>query len=259
MKIFVCIKQVPDTDTKIRILADQTGIDPASVTKWVLNPFDEVAVEEAIKTRDKYPGSQVWVVCVGPKTRTVEAIRTALAMGADEGIAVNTAETLDAYATAKCLAACIKAEGDAKLIFTGKLAIDYNQSSVNQMLAEMLELPHANVISKAEYGGDSVKVEREIEGGAKEVIQTSTPAVLGANKGLNMPRFPSLPGIMKAKKKVIKELESSALGVSAGDIKVKFEKFRMPPEKPATKMLAGDSTQQASDLVRLLRDEAKVL
>lgn len=259
MKIFVCIKQVPDTDTKIRILGDQSGVDPASVTKWILNPFDEVAIEEAIKTRDKYPGSQVWVACVGPKTRTVEAIRTALAMGADEGIAINTTEALDAYATAKALAACIKAEGDAKLIFTGKLAIDYNQSSVTQMLAEMLELPHANVVSKAEYSEDSVRVEREIEGGAKEVIQSSTPTVLGTNKGLNMPRFPSLPGIMKAKKKVIKELEASALGVGAGDIKVKYEKFQLPPEKPATKMIAGDASHQASELVHLLRDEAKVL
>ncbi|KYG68991.1 electron transfer flavoprotein subunit beta [Bdellovibrio bacteriovorus] len=257
MKIFVCIKQVPDTETKIKITPDQNGIDTAGI-KWVLNPYDEYAVEEAVKLRDANAGSQVWVLSVGPKTRVIESLRTALAMGADEAIVVN-AENLDNFSTAKALAEVIKAEGGAKVIFSGKLAIDDNASSVSQMLAEFLNVPHTTVVSKFAFNGENVVVERDIEGGAKEVVQMMTPAVVGANKGLNMPRYASLPGIMKAKKKVIKEVEFASLNIPASDIKVKYSGFALPAEKPPVKMLAGDSSAQASELVKLLRDEAKVL
>ncbi|KYG60810.1 electron transfer flavoprotein subunit beta [Bdellovibrio bacteriovorus] len=257
MKIFVCIKQVPDTETKIKITPDQNGIDTAGI-KWVLNPYDEYAVEEAVKLRDANAGSQVWVLSVGSKTRVIESLRTALAMGADEAIVVN-AENLDNFSTAKALAEVIKAEGGAKVIFSGKLAIDDNASSVSQMLAEFLNVPHTTVVSKFAFNGENVVVERDIEGGAKEVVQMMTPAVVGANKGLNMPRYASLPGIMKAKKKVIKEIEFASLNIPASDIKVKYSGFALPAEKPPVKMLAGDSSAQASELVKLLRDEAKVL
>lgn len=256
MKIFVCIKQVPDTETKIKITGD--AIDTAGV-KWVMNPYDEFAVEEAIKTRDANPGSQVWIVSAGPKARVVESIRTALAMGADEGIVINSDLSLDAHATAKAIAAAITGEGGAQIVFSGKLAIDDNASSVPQMVAEFLKVPHTTVVSKFSYAGESLVVERDIEGGAKEVVQMQAPAVVAANKGLNMPRYASLPGIMKAKKKVIKELELSALGVSESDIKVKMSQFTLPPEKPAVKMVSGDAGAQASDLAKLLREEAKVL
>lgn len=257
MKIFVCIKQVPDTETKIKISPDQSGIDTAGI-KWVMNPYDEYAVEEAIKTRDANAGSQVWVLSVGPKARVVESLRTALAMGADEAIVVN-AENLDNFATAKALAEVIKAEGGAKVIFSGKLAIDDNSSSVSQMLAEFLNVPHTTVVSKFALAGENVNVERDIEGGAKEVVQMMAPAVVAANKGLNMPRYASLPGIMKAKKKTIKEIEFASLNIPATDIKVKYSGMTLPAEKPAVKMLSGDSSAQASELVKLLRDEAKVL
>lgn len=257
MKIFVCIKQVPDTETKIKITPDQNAIDTAGI-KWVLNPYDEFAVEEAVKLRDANAGSQVWVLSVGPKTRVVESLRTALAMGADEAIVVN-AESLDNYSTAKALAEVIKAEGGAKVIFSGKLAIDDNASSVSQMMAEFLNVPHTSVVSKFAFNGENVTVERDTEGGAKEVVQMMTPAVVAANKGLNMPRYASLPGIMKAKKKVIKEVEFASLNIPASDIKVKYSNFTLPAEKPAVKMLSGDSSAQAAELVKLLRDEAKVL
>ena len=257
MKIFVCIKQVPDTETKIKITPDQTGIDTAGI-KWVMNPYDEYAVEEAIKLRDANAGSQVWVLSVGPKARVVESLRTALAMGADEGIVVN-GEGLDNFATAKALAEVIKAEGGAKVIFSGKLAIDDNASSVSQMMAEFLNVPHTTVVSKFAFTPENVTVERDIEGGAKEVVQMMTPAVVAANKGLNMPRYASLPGIMKAKKKVIKEIEFASLNISASDIKVKYTGMTLPADKPAVKMLSGDASAQASELVKLLRDEAKVL
>ena len=257
MKIFVCIKQVPDTETKIKISPDQTGIDTAGI-KWVMNPYDEYAVEEAIKLRDANAGSQVWVLSAGPKARVVESLRTALAMGADEAIVIN-GEGLDNFATAKALASVIQSEGGAKVIFSGKLAIDDNASSVSQMMAEFLNVPHTTVVSKFAFNGENVTVERDIEGGAKEVVQMMTPAVVAANKGLNMPRYASLPGIMKAKKKTLKEIEFSALNIPASDIKVKYSGMTLPAEKPAVKMISGDAAAQASELVKLLRDEAKVL
>ena len=258
MKIFVCIKQVPDTETKIKILPDHSGIDPTGI-KWVMNPYDEYAVEEAIKFKEKNAGSQVWAITAGPKARAVEALRTALAMGADEAIVINAPENLDAYLTAKGLAAAIKAEGGAHLIFTGKLAIDNNQSSVPQMVAEFLEMPHTSVVSKIEYAPENITVERDVEGGSKEVVQLMTPALVTANKGLNMPRYASLPGIMKAKKKVIKEVEFSSLGIAATEQKIKYTNYTVPADKPAVKLLTGDAAAQVSQLISALRDEAKIL
>ncbi len=257
MKIFVCIKQVPDTETKIKIGADSQSIDTTGI-KWVMNPYDEYAVEESIKTRDANAGSQVWVISVGPKKRTVETIRTALAMGADEGIAVDAPENIDPLQTAKALAATIQQEGGGKVIFTGKLAIDDNASSVSQMVAEFLKVPHTTVVSKFAMTAENITVERDVEGGAKEVVQMLTPAVVGANKGLNMPRYASLPGIMKAKKKVIKELDFAAVSGGA-TAKTKTVSLELPPEKPAVKLLSGDAAAQVSALVKALRDEAKVL
>ena len=258
MKIFVCLKQVPDTETKIKIAADGHAIEPGGI-KWVMNPYDEYAVEEAIKLRDSQPGSQVWVLTLGPKARVTEVLRTALAMGADEGILINAPDSLDSFSTAKALALVIQQEGDAKVIFTGKLAIDDNASSVSQMVAEFLGAPHATVVSKFTFSPENIVVERDIEGGSKEVLQLMTPAVVAANKGLNMPRYASLPGIMRAKKKVLKEIEFSSLGVSPSDQKTKYSRLSLPPEKPAVKLLQGDAKTQASALVQLLRDEAKVL
>jgi electron transfer flavoprotein beta subunit len=257
MKIFVCVKQVPDTEAKIKLASDGRSIDPAGI-KWVMNPYDEYAVEESIKLRDATPGSQVWVLSVGPKKRTVETLRTALAMGADEAIAVDADENLDLFQTAKALAAVIQQEGGAKIIFTGKLAIDDNASSVSQMLAEFLKVPHATVVSKFSMAGEVSTVERDVEGGAKEVIELTGPAVIAANKGLNMPRYASLPGIMKAKKKVIKELDFNSLNTGA-TAKTKVLSMELPAEKPPVKMLSGDSSAQAAALVTALRDEAKVL
>jgi electron transfer flavoprotein beta subunit len=258
MKIFVCLKQVPDTETKIKILPDQSAIDPAGI-KWVMNPYDEHAVEEAIKFKEKNPTAQVWAITSGPKTRAVEALRTALAMGADEAIVINSPEKLDAYSTAKALAHVISAEGPAHLVFSGKLSIDANQSSVPQMVAEFLSIPHTSVVSKFETTPENTSVERDIEGGAKEIVQMINPSLIAANKGLNMPRYASLPGIMKAKKKVIKEFEFSALGIATTEHKVKYSGFTLPPEKPAVKLLTGDVSSQVTQLISSLRDEAKVL
>ena len=186
MKIFVCVKQVPDTETKVKLAADGGSIDTTAI-KWVMNPYDEYAVEEAIKLRDANAGSQVFAITLGPKKRAGDVLRTALAMGADEGILVDAPENLDSFATAKALAAVIQQEGDGKVIFTGKMAIDDNASAVPQMVAEFLKVPHTTVVSKFSFSPESIQVERDIEGGAKEVVQMMVPAVVGANKGLNMP------------------------------------------------------------------------
>lgn len=259
MKIYVCIKQVPDTETKIKLKADASGVDFAGV-KWVMNPYDEYAVEEALKQREAGKATNVTVLSVGPKARVSETLRTALAMGADDAIVVDGPEDLDPMATAKALAGAIKAEGgEFKCVMTGKLAIDDNAASVSQMLAEFLAIPHATVVTKIETADTQATVERETEGGSREVIQLRLPAVVAANKGLNMPRYASLPGIMKAKKKTIKELTLDAAGASAGDIRVKYKSFALPAEKPAVKMLSGDAAAQAHELAQLLRNEAKVI
>ncbi|MBY0452362.1 MAG: electron transfer flavoprotein beta subunit/FixA family protein, partial [Bdellovibrionaceae bacterium] len=176
----------------------------------------------------------------------------------DEAIVVNAPDNLDAFASAKALAAVIHAEGGAHLIMTGKLSIDSNQSSVPQMVAEFLSIPHASVVSKFEAAAENVTVERDVEGGAKEIVQMMTPALIAANKGLNMPRYASLPGIMKAKKKVIKEVEFASLGLD-GAQKVRYAGYTLPPEKPSVKLLTGDASSQVSQLISCLRDEAKVL
>lgn len=257
MKIFVCVKQVPDTETKVRVGADGASIDTNAV-KWVMNPYDEFAVEEAVKTKEANPGAQVFAITLGPKKRAGEVLRTALAMGADEGILVDAPENVDSVITARALAEAIKKEGGGDLVFSGKLAIDDNAASVPQMVAEFLSAPHATVVSKFSLAGDKVTVERDIEGGAKEILELGKPCVIAANKGLNLPRYASLPGIMKAKKKVLKEYDLATLGLEPNS-KTPVLSIEMPADKPPVKLISGDSAAQTSELVRLLRDEAKVL
>ena len=257
MRIFVCLKQVPDTETRIQVKADKSGIEEAGI-KWVMNPYDEYAVEEALKIKEAKGAGTVTVISVGPKARITESLRTAMAMGADDAIVIDTNEPLDSFWTAKALAGAIQKEGAFDLIFAGKLAIDDNAASVPQILAENLNVPHVTVVSKMTLDG-ALKAEREIEGGAREVFEVQGPCVIAANKGLNTPRYASLPGIMKAKKKPLKELTLADAGVQPGQIKVRLKDFQLPPEKPAVKMIAGDAATQAKELVRLILEEAKVL
>lgn len=257
MKIFVCVKQVPDTETKVKIAADGKTLDTAGI-KWVMNPYDEYAVEESIKIRDQNAGSQIFVVSVGPKKRTIDTVRTALAMGADEGILIDAPETIDSLVTAELLAKVIAAEGPGQLILTGKVAIDDNAAAVSAMLAEFLKCSHTTVVSKVTLTGETATVERDVEGGAKEIVRLQLPAVIAANKGLNMPRYASLPGIMKAKKKTLKEIDAATLGVSLNS-KTQVQSLELPPEKPPVQMISGDAAAQAHTLVTALRQEAKVI
>ncbi len=258
MNIYVCIKQVPDTETKIKLSSDQNSIDPTNI-KWILNPYDEYAVEEALKLKKATPESTVKVLSLGPKARVVDSLRTALAMGADEAIVIDGPETIDSLVAAQAVAKTIQQEGDVGIIFTGKLSIDDGTSAFAQQLAEFLKIPHTTVVSKFDAEGTQYTVERDIEGGAKEIVQMTGPCVISANKGLNQPKYPSLPGIMKAKKKPLKEVDFASLGIEAGDSKTLFKNYQMPAEKPPVKMLAGDASAQATELTQLLRNEAKVI
>ena len=257
MKIFVCIKQVPDTESKIKVGANGTSIDTAGI-KWILNPYDEFAVEEAIRFKEKNAGSTVTVVTAGPD-RAVEALRTALAMGCDEAIHVALPETADSYLAAKALAKAIEKNGPAHLVFTGKQAIDDDAAQVHQALAEFLGLPSVTVVVRAQYGANSVTAEREIEGGAIEKYEVATPCVIAAQKGMNEPRYASLPNIMKAKKKEVKKFALGDLGLSEGDVKIAYSNVTLPAERSACKMIPGDAATIAKEIVRILHSEAKVI
>ncbi len=257
MNIYVCVKQVPDTETKIKILPDKSGIDLSGV-KWILSPYDEFAIEEALRLKEKNAGSTVTVVSVGPE-RAKEAIRTALAMGADNGILVDAPEGADGALAAKAAAGAIKKEPQVDIIFTGKEAIDDGAAQFSQFLAKNLNYPCVTVVLGIEYGPGKVQCRREVEGGAVEMVEATLPAVLAAQKGLNEPRYASLPNIMKAKKKEIKTYSQADVGVSASDQKVRLKNFELPPPKQAGKKIAGDIATQAKELARLLREEAKVI
>ncbi len=254
MSIFVCIKQVPDTETKIKINSDKSGIDTSSI-KWVLNPYDEFAVEEALLKKEALGADKVIALTVGP-ARSVEALRTALAMGADEAIHILSEQDLDSLTVANALSKAIEKFGPAECIFTGKLSIDSNNSSMGPQLANILNIPHTSVVSKFEVKGDIVVVEREIEAGSKEIVEMPKLSLSTANKGLNNPRFVSLPGIMKAKKKPVHQLNFSDLGLNDISYTI-YKNFELPPEKPDVKILASDNA--VKELVQLLRNESKVI
>lgn len=260
MKIAVIVKQTPDTETKANL--GPKGLESTGV-KFILNPYDEFAVEEAIKTRDKLSGEAI-VISLGPD-RVVEAMRTALAMGCDTGIHVAVAEdelkACDSYVVAKGLAEAIKKFGPFDVIFAGKQAIDDDALAVPQMLAEFLGLPRATVVTKLEIAADgkSAKANRAIEGGAEEIMEVPFPAVIAAHKGINTPRYASLPGIMKAKQKKIEKVNLSDLGLGAKDSKVDFVSFELPPEKKAGKVFQGSPEELATQIVNALRNEAKAI
>jgi electron transfer flavoprotein beta subunit len=260
VNIGVLLKQVPDTETKIRVAGD--GIEEGDV-KWIINPYDEYAVEEAIRLKEKLGDGEVLIFSMG-KTRTLDAARTALAMGGDRAVILDddAFEGTDAYGTAKALAAAIEKE-DCGIVFTGGQAIDLDQSAVPQTVAAFLGWPHASWIEGFEHNGDSATIRRAVGGGSVEVVDVALPAVLTCTKGLNDPRYASLPGIMKAKRKPVTNYSPDDLGVGddvgADNNKVSLSNFQLPPGRAAGRILEGAIGDQVKELVRLLREEAKVL
>jgi electron transfer flavoprotein beta subunit len=262
MNIFVCVKQVPDTETKVTPTADGTFIETAAI-KWIMNPYDEFAVEQALLIKQANAAANVTVVRVG-SVKDTEALRTAMAMGADDGALVEANDNLDSYSIAKALRGAIEKSGKKPdLILAGKQAIDDDCLQVPQILAQMLGLPSIAVVVGFELNGTTVKAKREVEGGALEIYEVATPCMIACNKGLNTPRYASLPGIMKAKKKPMAQYSLADVGVSDADRRVKYSQFRSPPEKPAGKKFdASDAAKQrevVAQVVGLLRTEAKAI
>jgi electron transfer flavoprotein beta subunit len=263
MNIIVCMKQVPDTAARIKIASNGKEIDGSELS-YVVNPFDEYAVEEAIQIKEK-AGGEVVVISLGP-ARTTEAIRTCLAMGADRGIHLkdDAFKGSDTFVTARVLAKVLS-DMEYDLILCGKQAVDDNASIVGPALAELLGIPHATVITKLDVkeDGKQITVEREVEGG-REIVDLPLPALVSAQKGLNEPRYASLPGIMKAKKKEIKVMDAVSLGLSPDEIgeqgaKEEILSLSLPPERQAGKIIPGEPADSVKELVRLLQEEAKAL
>ncbi|OED42352.1 electron transfer flavoprotein subunit beta [Chromatiales bacterium (ex Bugula neritina AB1)] len=249
MKILVAVKRVLDYNVKARVNADGTGIDLANV-KMSMNPFDEIAVEEALRIKEAGKADEVIAVSMGVK-QSQETIRTALAMGADRGILVETDNELQPLAIAKLLAA-IAAREEPGLVIVGKQAIDDDSNQTGQMFAALMDWPQATFASKVDIDGDSMKVTREVDGGL-ESIQVSLPALITTDLRLNEPRYAKLPNIMKAKKKQLDVLTPEELEV---DISPRLVTVKV--EEPPTRK-AGEIVGSVAELVDKLRNEAKVI
>ncbi len=249
MKILVPVKRVPDPATTIRVLPDGSGIATDNV-KWVINPFDEIAIEEALRIKEKQGSGEVVLAAVGQQSWQ-EQLRTGLAMGADRALLVRTDAALDTLAIARLLA---KLAEDQKpdIIILGKQAIDDDSNQVGQMLAEMLGWPQATFASKVEFQDRKCTVVREVDGGL-ETIGFDLPAIVTTDLRLNEPRYASLPGIMKARKKELKEIPAESLGVDLTP-KLKIKKLDPPPKRQAGRKVAS-----VEELVQVLHNEAKVI
>jgi electron transfer flavoprotein beta subunit len=249
MKVLVPVKRVVDYNVKVRVKSDGTGVDIANV-KMSMNPFDEIAVEEAVRLKEKGVVTEVIAVSCGV-AQCQETLRTAMAIGADRGILVETAEELQPLAVAKLLKALVDKEQPG-LIILGKQAIDDDANQTGQMLAALCDLPQATFASKVEIAGDKVNVTREIDGGL-ETLQLSMPAVITTDLRLNEPRYVTLPNIMKAKKKQLDTARPEDLGVDVAP-RLKTIKVAEPPKRGA-----GIKVPDIATLVDKLKNEAKVI
>ena len=249
MKILVPVKRVVDYNVKIRVKADGSGVELANV-KMSMNPFDEIAVEEALRLKEAGKATEVVVVSIGP-AQAAETIRTGLAMGADRGILVKVDGIVEPLAVAKLLQKLVEQEGPG-LVILGKQAIDDDANQTGQMLAALLGWPQGTFASKVELGADNVDVTREVDGGL-QTVELKLPAIVTTDLRLNQPRYPSLPNIMKAKKKPIDETSPEALGVDVTP-RLKVLKTVEPPSRQAGKKVAS-----VAELVDKLKNEAGVI
>ena len=259
MNSVVCIAQVPDTESRIKIGSDSRHIDEAGL-KFIVSPYDEYALEEAIRLKEKSPGD-VTVVSYGPD-RVQQALRESLARGATKALHVkgDTADA-DALGIAKVLAAAIKTVPH-DIVFFGKQGVGTDNSLVGPMVAELLGYPQVNVVTHMEAGDGKLTAHRELEG-AEDVVEAALPAVVTAQKGLNEPRYASLKGIMAAKKIAIETKSVADLGLDEGDIvgqRVKITKLELPPEKSGGRKIdGGDAAAAAKEILKYIREEAKAL
>jgi len=258
MKIVACVKYVPDTAIKIKISPDEKGVELSDVS-FIVNPYDEFAVEEALKIKEQH-GGEVIVVSAGSEQATA-GLRTCLAMGADSAVLISDPvfDKADSYLIGKGLATVCR-ELQPDLILFGKHAIGVDNGQVPSVVAESLDLPQASVVTKLEIQDKSFRAERDVEG-AHEIVEGSLPAVITAQKGLNVPRYASLKGIMAAKKKQISIKSLDSLGLSEEDMKprLSIEQVMLPPSRPPGKVLKGEVAEVVTQLVKLLHEEAKVI
>lgn len=257
MNIYVLMKRTFDTEEKITISGGNINEDGA---EFIINPYDEYAVEEAIQIRDAN-GGEVVVVSVG-NDEAEKQLRTALAMGADKAVLINIEDDVedgDQYTTAKVLAEYLK-DKEADLIIGGNVAIDGGSGQVGPRVAELLDIPYVTTITKIDIDGTNATVIRDVEGD-QETIETTLPLLVTAQQGLNEPRYPSLPGIMKAKKKPLDELELDDLDLDEDDVQAKTKTIEifLPAAREAGKVLQGELADQVKELVSLLHTEAKVV
>lgn len=248
MKIAVCVNHVPDTETKIKVAPDNLTIDRNGVN-YILSPYDEFALEEGLRMREKFKGEVVALTVGGDQHR--ETLRKALAMGVDRVVLLKDDAARDSFGIAHALAEELRAFAPDVILF-GKQSIDYDNAQVGTLVAEMLGLPSAGVVVKLELQDGKARCEREIEGG-HEVVETTLPAVFTAQKGLNEPRYPSLKGIMAAKSKPIEEKLAAAAARRVETIMMK-----KPPPKSKGRILGTDKSA-VPELVRLLHEEAKII
>ncbi len=257
MNIYVLMKRTFDTEEKITLSNGKINEEGA---EFIINPYDEYAIEEAIQVRDAH-GGEVTVLSVGNE-ETEKQLRTALAMGADKAVLINIEDDVedgDQFTTAKILAEYLK-DKNADLILGGNVAIDGGSGQVAPRVAEQLGIPYVTTITKLEINGTTATITRDVEGDS-EVMETSLPVLVTAQQGLNEPRYPSLPGIMKAKKKPLDELELDDLDLDVDDVEAKTKTIELylPPQKEAGKVLQGELADQVKELVSLLHTEAKVI
>ena len=249
MKLLVPVKRVVDYNVKVRVKPDGTGVETANV-KMSMNPFDEIAVEEAVRLKEKGVATEIVAISVGP-TQAQEQIRTALAMGADRGILVETADAVEPIAVAKILKAIVDKEGP-QIVILGKQAIDDDMNATGQMLAALLGWGQGTFANKVEVADGSASVTREVDGG-QETVKLTPPAIVTTDLRLNEPRYASLPNIMKARKKPIETIKPADLGVDTAP-RLKVIKVEEPPKRQA-----GVKVASAEELVSKLRNEAKVI
>jgi electron transfer flavoprotein beta subunit len=259
MKIVVAIKQVPDTATQVKVAGDGKSIETAGVT-WIVSPYDEFAMEEALRIKEKRGQGEVIAVSLGPD-RVKEALRSCLAMGCDRAVHLNDPAWAgaDTLTTARALAAVIKQEAPGLALF-GRQAIDDDMGAVPVQVAEILEWPCAYWVMEEtiDAGGTSVRAARQVEGGL-EIFDLPLPAVLSAQKGLNEPRYPTLKGIMGAKKKEIKDVKATELGVTAEPPQLSVVGLEALPPRPPGRIVEGDVQTAVKELVRSLREDAKAI
>jgi electron transfer flavoprotein beta subunit len=267
VKIAVCIKQVPATESKLTILPDGTDIERTGLT-CIVNPYDEFAVEEALRIKERVGAGDVTVLSMRQHAlqKPEDALRTCLAMGADKAVLLSDPafEGSDVFSTAVALAAALRRLGSDLLLF-GKQAVDDDAAAVGIQVAELLGIPHVAVVNKLEVRPESrtIVAHRQIEG-AVEVVEAPLPAAITCQKGLNEPRYPSLPGIMKAKQKPLEIWNREALGLREDEVgragaRTRMIRVETPPSRQAGRILSGDASTTVAELVRLLHEEAKLL